>query len=149
MRLPENPGPGLVICYAYLWKREFEAGRREGRKDRPVVVVLGRRDLGPTPVLYVAPVSHSTSAAPHEAVEIPAIVKRHLGLDAQASFISATELNVFVWPGPDLRPIRRASATEAPSVPCHWGYLPRGLFHSLKQAIEENRRRGATGLIKR
>lgn len=34
-------------------------------------------------------------------------------------------------------------------MPCHWGYLPRGLFQSLKQAIEENRRRGAAGLIKR
>lgn len=153
MRLPDNPGPGLVLCYAYLWKREFEAGILEGRKDRPTVVVLGRRDLGPTPVLYVAPVSHRAPAAAHEAVEIPAIVKRHLGLDEHASFISATELNVFVWPGPDLRPIRRTSLGEAKgeaeTVPCHWGYLPRGFFQSLKQAIETNRRLGLTGAVKR
>ena len=35
-----NPEPGLVISYAYLWHREHEAGREEGRKDRPSVIVL-------------------------------------------------------------------------------------------------------------
>lgn len=149
MRLPENPGPGLVLCYAYLWKREFDAGSREGRKDRPVVVVLARRDLGPSQVLYVAPVSHTPPAAPHEAVEIPAAVKRHLGLDELPSFISATELNVFVWPGPDLRPIRRRLSNPDETAACHWGYLPRGLFQSLKRAIEHNRDVGTAGIVKR
>jgi hypothetical protein len=147
--LPEDPRPGLVLCYAYLWKREFEAGLREGRKDRPVVVVLARRDLGPSRVIYVAPVSHSAPAASHEAVEIPAAVKRHLGLDDGASFISATEMNVFVWPGPDLRPTYRPLSGNLDAVPCHWGYLPRGLFQSLKLAIAHNRGLGTAGIIKR
>ncbi len=149
MKLPESPGSGLVLCYAYLWKREFDAGAREGRKDRPAVVVLARRDLGPSQVLYVAPVSHSPPAAPHEAVEIPAVVKRHLGLDGLASFISATEMNVFVWPGPDLRPIQRPSSGSGDTGPCHWGYLPSGVFRSLKVAIEYNRGLGKAGIVKR
>ena len=35
-----NPEPGLVISYAYLWHREHQAGREEGQKDRPTVIVL-------------------------------------------------------------------------------------------------------------
>ena len=35
-----DPSPGLVIRYAYLWKREADRRRTEGTKDRPGVVVL-------------------------------------------------------------------------------------------------------------
>jgi hypothetical protein len=35
-----NPEPGLVISYAYLWHHEHRAGREEGQKDRPSVIVL-------------------------------------------------------------------------------------------------------------
>jgi hypothetical protein len=28
-----DPHPGLVIRYAYLWKREYDEGREEGSKD--------------------------------------------------------------------------------------------------------------------
>ena len=29
----EQPEPGLVICYSYLWLDEFNEGREEGVKD--------------------------------------------------------------------------------------------------------------------
>jgi hypothetical protein len=35
-----RPEPGLVLSYAYHWHDERMAGQSEGRKDRPVVVVL-------------------------------------------------------------------------------------------------------------
>ena len=38
MALP-SPEPGLVLNYAYLWHEEHRAGREEGRKDRPSVVI--------------------------------------------------------------------------------------------------------------
>jgi hypothetical protein len=38
-----TPEPGLVISYAYLWHHEHGAGREEGRKDRPSVIVLAAR----------------------------------------------------------------------------------------------------------
>jgi len=50
-----NPEPGLVISYAYLWHREYQAGREEGRKDSPSVIVLAvergnrRRERGHCP----------------------------------------------------------------------------------------------------
>jgi hypothetical protein len=34
-----TPEAGLVVSYAYLWRFEHEAGREEGRKDRPSVTV--------------------------------------------------------------------------------------------------------------
>jgi hypothetical protein len=42
-----NPEPGLVISYAYLWHHEHQAGREEGQKDRPSVIVLAiEREAG-------------------------------------------------------------------------------------------------------
>ena len=35
-----TPEAGLVIAYAYLWRREHQAGQDEGLKDRPSVIVL-------------------------------------------------------------------------------------------------------------
>lgn len=35
-----TPRPGLVIRFSYLWKREADAGREEGVKDRPCAVVI-------------------------------------------------------------------------------------------------------------
>lgn len=138
----------MVLCYSYLWENEDSKGIMEGRKDRPVVVVLARRDLGPSSVLYVAPVTHGAADNRGDGVEIPAIVKRHLGLDDQSSFIVANEVNVFVWPGHDLRPISRPRPGDE-DPPCYYGYLPRGLFASLRDAFEANRRLGRARAVKR
>jgi hypothetical protein len=105
MPLPA-PSPGLLISYAYLWKDQSRAGNDEARKARPcAIVVSGRNDDGDV-VTYVAPVTHSKPSQ-SGAVEIPAVVKRRLGLDNAQSWIITSELNRFVWPGYDLRPIAR------------------------------------------
>jgi hypothetical protein len=68
-----TPEPGLVISYAYLWHREREAGREEGRKDRPSVIVLAvERPANDTTVVVVLPITHTPPADPAGAVEIPA-----------------------------------------------------------------------------
>ena len=36
----------MVVRYAHLWADEAEAGRREGRKDRPCAVVAERQHDG-------------------------------------------------------------------------------------------------------
>jgi hypothetical protein len=77
-----TPEPGLVISYGYPWHHEHEAGREEGRKDRPSVVVLAvERPTNDTIVVVVLPITHSPPADPAGAVEIPPAVKRHLGFD--------------------------------------------------------------------
>ena len=127
MKLPQ-PERGLVIRYSYLWRSEAETGRAEGRKDRPCVIVLAvqRAEGAPTRVVVV-PITHSPPTAPTDAVELPPRVSQGLGLDHDQSWIVVTEVNVFTWPGPDLRPAREGSAA--------FGRLPHGLLEKVRQAI--------------
>lgn len=55
-------------------------------------------------VVTVAPVTHSPPARMQDGLELPAEVKRALGLDTERAWLICAELNRFVWPGPDLRP---------------------------------------------
>ena len=68
-----TPEAGLVIAYAYLWRREHQSGQDEGLKDRPSVIVLAveRPETGET-VVTVLPITHSAPTRPGDAVEIPA-----------------------------------------------------------------------------
>lgn len=85
MALPE-PERGLVISYAYLWHREDRTGREEGVKNRPCVIVFAAERRGDIGILVrVVPITHSTPSDPSIALELPAPVKRHLGLDAERS----------------------------------------------------------------
>ena len=55
-----NPEPGLVISYAYLWHHEHEAGRDEGQKDRPSVIVRAvERETDGAIIVTVLPITHS------------------------------------------------------------------------------------------
>jgi hypothetical protein len=67
-----NPEPGLVISYAYLWHHEHQAGREEGQKDRPGVIVLTvERETDDATIVTVLPITHSAPVDPASAVEIP------------------------------------------------------------------------------
>ena len=92
------PEPGLVVNYSYLWHHEHAAGHDEGRKDRPSVIVLcvERIDDSAT-IVTVLPITHSAPADKGAAVEIPAAIKQHLGLDNERSWIVVAEGNEFVW----------------------------------------------------
>jgi hypothetical protein len=135
MALPE-PAPGLVISYAYLWRDEHRAGAEEGRKDRPCAIVLTSADRDGDKIVLVVPITHSKPAADQHAVELPAAAKRRLGLDAGRSWIITNELNQFVWPGYDLRPISRAHPDTF-----HYGFLPTEIFAAVKRGILANRAR--------
>ena len=128
MTLP-LPEPGLVISYAYLWRSEHDRGQEEGHKDRPCVIILTVRHINDETVVTVAPITHTTPSRPTDAVEIPSIAKRRLGLDEQQSWVVVTEVNRFVWPGPDLRPI---SAQRF-----DYGFLPPNLFRQIRNRLGE------------
>jgi hypothetical protein len=71
-----NPEPGLVISYAYPWHHEHQAGREEGRKDRPSVIVLTVERKTECPMIVtVLPITHSRPADTASAVEFPLPVK--------------------------------------------------------------------------
>ncbi len=120
-----------MIRYSYLWHDEYLAGREEGVKDRPCAIVISLSNEEGDTVVLVAPITHAKPADPSEAVEIPRATKRRLGLDDNQSWIIVTELNRFVWPGPDLRPISR----EYPGR-FAYGLLPGTLFARVKAAIK-------------
>jgi hypothetical protein len=133
MALPE-PAPGLVVSYAYLWHDQYLAGAEEGRKARPCAIVLATTDADGDRKVYVAPITHARPSDSH-AVELPLAVKRRLRLDNAPSWIVTNELNRFIWPGYDLRPIAR----DKPDI-FAWGFLPIEIFAALKRGIAIHQR---------
>jgi len=117
------------VSYAYLWDREAQDGREEGRKDRPCVIALSvqRRQDGETWVT-VLPVTHSAPRDAAAGVEIPHAVKRRLGLDDARSWVVVSEGDQFVWPGYDLRKARGSGRYE-------YGFLPPRFFASILAAF--------------
>jgi hypothetical protein len=124
-----TPEAGLVIAYAYLWRRDHQAGQDEARKDRPSVIVLAVEDQETgEPVVTVLPITHSAPAMSGAAVEIPPAIKRHLGLDDQRSWVVVVEGNEFIWPGYDLRKNPRTGRYD-------YGFLPPRFFRQVLDAF--------------
>ena len=117
-----TPEAGLVISYTCLWHYERRAGQDEGRKDRPSVIVLAvERAADEATIVTVLPITHTPPSDPATTIEIPAPVKRHLGLDDARSWIVVNEGNEFDWPGYDLRKIANTDRYE-------YGFLPPRFF---------------------
>jgi hypothetical protein len=99
-------------------------------KARPCAIVLATSRIEKGVVVTVAPITHRPLADPATAVALTAKVKRHLGLDDEPSWIVADEVNRFIWPGPDLRPISRTQPGKF-----HYGFLPEDVFNTLRRKI--------------
>lgn len=115
--LPTEPKVGWVFRYSYLWHWQHLDGRR-GDKDRPLScwpLLLCLKTGRPQ---FVLPITHSPPSDPGDAIEIPPVTKRRLGLDDERSWIVLTESNRFVWPGPDVRSVdsERISRATASST---------------------------------
>jgi hypothetical protein len=127
MPLP-TPEPGLVIRYSYLWHREHEQNREEGEKGRPCAIILTAFDEDGETVVTVLPVTHTPPQRADDAVELPLITKQRLGLDDARSWVVVTEVNRFIWPGPDLHPIPPVEAGQF-----DYGLLPPGLYRTIRE----------------
>ncbi len=103
MDLPSEPRAGSVIRDSYLWSNEADKGLEEGCKDRPCAVVLAVRKDNENLKVVVAPITHTLPAGDPEALEVPQATKQRLGLDDERSWIITNDLNIFDWPGPDVR----------------------------------------------
>ena len=126
-----KPELGAVISYEYLWKYEAENGQIHGKKDRPCVIVLSITEENGMTRVVVAPVTHSKPEDEYN-IEIPIKVKQYLGLDTERSWVIASEVNEFYWPGFDLKPIRSRSSGYL------YGFLPPKLFNQLLIKIKES-----------
>lgn len=129
MSLP-TPRPGLVICYSYLWAREHGQGAEEGIKNRPCAIVAARQVVEGREVVTVIPVTHTPPTDSADAVEIPAALKAHLGLDDLPSWVVITETNDFLWPGPDLCHVPGSTPPRF-----DYGMLPPRFFAHLRDRL--------------
>ncbi len=124
----------MVISYAYLWRTEHEQGREEGAKNRPAVIVLAAKDHEGDMIVIVAPITHGAPSNAEDAIEIPTATRSRLGLDGERSWVVVSEVNRFVWPGPDLAPV--------PGDPRRfdYGFLPPRLFKKITSQIVDRAR---------
>ncbi|WP_420962653.1 hypothetical protein [Brucella sp. IR073] len=137
-----------MIAYEYLWVSK--AGQREdGEKTYPAAVVLARHDIGPTAVAYVLGISHSPPLPGRRALEVPLKLKRHLGLDDEPSWLYTDEINIFAWPGPDLRPAEHLSCLPTARDTCVIGPLPGDWFRAVTQHLAESHRLGRVKTVPR
>ncbi|MGC1459572.1 MAG: type II toxin-antitoxin system PemK/MazF family toxin [Steroidobacteraceae bacterium] len=136
-----RPEIGLVIRHAYLWWNEARAGREEGRKDRPCVIVHLRLNEHQELDTYICPVTHTPPEHPEKAMEIPPATKARLGLDDARSWIITTEVNRFIWPGPDLRPVPRGGDSYGP--------LPAAMTQDLVAQVKANAQDSSLLIVRR
>lgn len=92
--------------------------------------------------MAVAPITHAPPNDPGSGVEIPTAVKERLGLDQDRSWIVTNEVNIFTWPGFDLRPVDAARGFA-------YGFLPRGLATATISAVRTHMRLGKAAAIGR
>jgi hypothetical protein len=86
-------------------------------------------------VVTVAPMTHAPPAELQGGIEIPSTTKIRLGLDDRRTWVIVTEVNQFIWPGPDLRPISRHRSNRF-----DYGVLPPSLFERIKETVLETAR---------
>lgn len=107
MKLPQ-PAPGLVVRYSFLWKEDYDKGKYEASKDRPCAIILATKVKDTKAIqVVVVPITHSEpdQADQSASLEMPAAIAKSLGLDAKRHWLRLTQLNRFIWPGYDLRPL--------------------------------------------
>jgi hypothetical protein len=137
-----DPKPGLVVRYDYLWSREAAAGRDQG-KDRPACLVAASDSLTRPRHVLLLPITHSPPDAGAIGIEIPAKVKRAIGLDEAPSWVIVSEYNIDEWPNAGLSPIPGSRGAFS------YGYIPPGLFAQIKAKFLELARQNKSGAVRR
>lgn len=148
MRVPAKPPVGHVVAYEYLWSSQ--TGKREdGAKVYPCSVVMADSTAGGQSIAYLLGISHSPPHAGERALQLPPQLKKRLGLDPEPAWIYLDQINVFVWPGPDLRPGSHISKRPGAADTCDIGALPDDWFAMLQREVVEGYRQKRMTLIKR
>jgi hypothetical protein len=80
--------------------------------------------------VYFLPFTHAQPRDRDATIEIPARVRQHLRLDGERSWIVLDEVNDFLWPGYDIRPVPGADPTRI-----DYGLLPPRFFDAVRAAF--------------
>jgi len=100
-------------------------------------------------MVYALGISHMAPAPGRRAIEVPAKLRRWIGLDDDPQWIYTDEVNIFVWPGPDLRPAKWISQRELHDDSCILGPLPNNWFAEVQQHFYESYKMKLVRVIKR
>lgn len=85
--------PGDVFEYHYLWARQAEMGETEGRKNRPVCLLIALPVQSGT-ILVILAITATEPESKDDAIEIPAIEARRVGLtDRKQGWVIVSEAN--------------------------------------------------------
>ena len=86
--------PGSIITYPYLWRWQSERGETEGRKERPVCVVIVVVGADGLTHLALLAISSRPPTASEVALEVPEIERRRAGLsDFRKAWVTVGEYN--------------------------------------------------------
>lgn len=89
-----DPRPGDVVRYPYLWRWQHGRGETEGRKDRPVCVLLAAKGRDGLTHLALLAISSRAPAEEQAAIEIPEIECRRAGLSEwKRAWVTVSEYN--------------------------------------------------------
>nr|CAD7038842.1 plasmid maintenance toxin (PemK-like) [Rhizobium sp. P007] len=87
------PSNGSVISYPYLWAWQRDKGETEGRKERPVCMVLAIAKGSQTNLILLA-ISGTPPRSDQTALEIPQLECRRAGIrDWKDAWITVSEFN--------------------------------------------------------
>lgn len=117
MAMTDVPPKGSVIVYPYLWLDQARAGETEGRRARPVCMVLKVHDqiAGLNHLLLLA-ISSKPPSLGQKALEIPDTERRRVKLDVDAkAWVYVSEYNYDIagksfYFEPGVEPLGRFSA---------------------------------------
>jgi hypothetical protein len=95
-------------------------------------------------VVFVLPITSRRPASANDAEEVSEVAWRRLGLQDSPCWIALSEVNRFVWPGPDLRPVERPAGAFY-----SFGLLPAVQFKLIRDAVLMRARTGRLGIVPR
>lgn len=124
MSVPK-PEPGLVFRYDYLWSHEAKRGQIAG-KDRPACLAVAMEAEAGPQIVVILPITHSKPSGETAGVEIPAAVRKGLGLDDAPCWVIVSEHNTDVWPNSGISPLPVSKTKFS------YGFLPPRLFNRVR-----------------
>jgi len=87
------PPTGSILTYPYLWRWQADKGETEGRKERPVCLLLAVPSNTVTHVLLLA-ISGTPPRFDQTALPVPALERRRAGLrEWKDAWITVSEFN--------------------------------------------------------